>query len=126
MIFAAYRGRNRGDVCCSGSTTPAETQGLITGIIDANSRNPSLDLITSLHNVTTDEDKVRHILDVLLKVQGSGLVSEGAVVTMICNQKGLTALLKLNAAWNKFTGFTVMGSDNTNKNFVLPIIHTPN
>lgn len=126
MVFAAYRGRNRGDVCCSGSTTPAETQGLITGIIDANSRNPSLDLITSLQNVTTDEDKVRHILDVLLKVQGSGLVSEGAVVTMICNQKGLTALLKLNQAWNKFTGFTVMGSDNVNKNFVLPIIHTPN
>lgn len=126
LVFAAYRGRNRGDVCLGNTTTPAETQGLITGIIDANSRNPSLDLITSLQNVSTDEDKVRHILDVLLKVQGSGLVSEGAVVTMICNQKGLTSLLKLNSAWNKFTGFTVMGSDNTNKNFVLPIIHTPN
>lgn len=126
MVFAAYRGRNRGDICTSNQTVPAETQGIITGIIDANARHPELDLITSLAAATSDDDKVRHILDVILKIQSSGMVNTWEVITLVCNQKALAALLKMNNAWNKFTGFQVNTNDNVSKNFSLPIIQTPN
>lgn len=126
MIHAVYYGRNRGEVCNTNQDLPAETQGLITGIWDANQRNPELELVTSLANALTDSDKVRHILDEILKVQSSGLVNTGDVITLVCNQKALAALMKMNEAWNRFTGFTVYKTDNVTKDFTLPIIQTPN
>lgn len=126
MIFTMYLGRNRGEICNSGATVPAETQGIISGMYQAQALNPSLQLITSLQNASTDEDKVRHILDELLKTQSSGLIPMGATVTMICNQKALGSLLKMNNAWNKFTGLTIQKTDNVTKDFTLPVIQTPN
>lgn len=123
MIFSFYRGRNRGMLQDS---TPCETQGYLTGIESAQANNPDLKLITSTGNMTTDDQIVRHILDELLKVQSSWLVDTGATVTMLCNQKALAGMLKLNAAWNKFAGTTVQISQNVSKDFVTPVIQTPN
>lgn len=132
VAFAFYRGRNRGQAYGGGVFGPAtinpqstETQGLITGILDANMRNPQLDLVRSMHNLITDDDRVRHILNSILAVQNSGFNRPGQKVTMVCNQHAITALLKMNSAWNRFTGVTVNTNDNTNKDFGLPIIRTP-
>ncbi len=128
MWYAMWRGRNRGAVSLWGAnnTLPAETQGIITGIYESNANNPELDLITSMDNLLTSEEKVRHILEVVLNVQNSGMIKKGEVVTLVCNQQAITAMLQMNNAWNKFTGFTVNTNDNTTKNFGLPIIQTPN
>lgn len=132
IAFAFYRGRNRGQAYGGGvfgpaqmSALPTETQGLITGILDANVRNPGLELVQSMHNLITDDDRVRHILKSILAVQNSGFNRPGQKVVMVCNQHAITALLQMNTAWNRFTGVTVMQSDNTNKVFDLPIIRTP-
>lgn len=132
VAFAFYRGRNRGQAYAGGVFGPAtmnlqstETQGLITGILDANIRNPQLDLVRSMHNLITDDDRVRHILTSILAVQNSGFNRPGQKVTMVCNQHAITSLLKMNTAWNRFTGVTVNTNDNTNKDFGLPIIRTP-
>ena len=132
VAFAFYRGRNRGQAYAGGVFGPAainpqstETQGLITGILDANIRNPQLDLVRSMHNLITDDDRVRHILTSILAVQNSGFNRPGQKVVMVCNQQAITALLKMNTAWNRFTGVTVNSNDNTNKDFDLPIIRTP-
>jgi hypothetical protein len=108
--FAFYRGRNRGQAYTGGVFGPAsinpqstETQGLITGILDANIRNPQLDLVRSMHNLITDDDKVRHILTSILAVQNSGFNRPGQKVVMVCNQQAITGLLKMNNAWNRFT-----------------------
>lgn len=137
VAFSFYRGRNRGQAYAGWVFGPAglngnptnfvstETQGLITGILDANVRNPSLDLVRSMHNLITDDDRVRHILSSILAVQNSGFNRPGQKVTMVCNQQAITALLKMNTAWNRFTWVTVNTNDNTNKTFDLPIIRTP-
>lgn len=132
VAFAFYRGRNRGQAYAGGVFGPAainpqstETQGLITGILDANIRNPQLDLVRSMHNLITDDDKVRHILTSILAVQNSGFNRPGQKVVMVCNQQAITSLLKMNTARNRFTGVTVNTNDNTNKEFGLPIIKTP-
>ena len=44
---------------------------------------------------------------------------------MVCNQQAITALLKMNNAWNRFTGVTVNTNDQFKKEFDLPIIRTP-
>ncbi len=128
MGYAMWRGRNRGAVSLWGSnnTLPAETQGIITWIYEANANNSDLELITSMDGLMTSEEKVRHILEVILNVQNSGMIKKGEIVTLVCNQHAITAMLQMNNAWNKFTGFTVNTNDNTNKNFGLPIINTPN
>ena len=128
MWFAMWRGRNRGAVSLGGAnnTLPAETQGIITGIYEANANNPELNLLTSMDAMSTSEEKVRHILEVVLNVQNSGMMKKSEVVTLVCNQEAITALMQMNNAWNKFTGFTVNTNDNVTKNFALPIIQTPN
>jgi hypothetical protein len=78
-----------------------------------------------MHNLITDDDRVRHILNSILTVQNSGFNRPGQKVTMVCNQQSITALLKMNNAWNRFTGVSVQSTDNTNKSFDLPIIRTP-
>lgn len=132
IAFAFYRGRNRGAAYGGGvfgnvtaSTQPTETQGLITGILDANIRNPQLDLVRSMHNLITDDDRVRHILTSILAVQNSGFNRPGQKIVMVCNQQAITALLKMNNAWNRFTGVTVNTNDQFKKEFDLPIIRTP-
>ena len=132
IAFAFYRWRNRGQARnglvygnTSLSTQPTETQWLITGILDANVRNPQLDLVRSMHNLITDDDKVRHILNSILAVQNSGFNRPGQKVTMICNQQAITSLLKMNNAWNRFTWVTVNTNDQFTKEFDLPIIRTP-
>ena len=128
VAFSFYRGRNRGNVYGSGvsATQKGETQGLITGILDSNTRLPELELIRSMHNLTTDDDRVRHILNSILKVQNSGFVQQGQVVTMLCNEQALTSLLQMHQAWNRFAGVTVNKNENINKDFQFPIINTPN
>jgi len=132
VAFAFYRGRNRGQAFAGGVFGPAsinpqstETQGLITGILDSNIRNPQLELVRSMHNLITDDDRVRHILTSILATQNSGFNRPGQKVVMVCNQTAITALLKMNNAWNRFTGVSVQSNDNTNKVFDLPIIKTP-
>lgn len=128
MGYSMWRWRNRGAVSLWGNnnTLPAETQGIITGIYEANANNPELELITSMDGLLTSEEKVRHILEVILDVQNSGMIKKGEVVTLVANQAAITAMLQMNNAWNKFTGFTVNTNDNTHKKFGLPIIDTPN
>ena len=132
VAFSFYRGRNRwqaygGGVFGPSSINPqsTETQGLITGILDANVRNPGLELVRSMHNLITDDDRVRHILNSILAVQNSGFNRPGQKVTMVCNQQAITALLKMNTAWNRFTWVTVNTNDQFTKDFDLPIIRTP-
>ena len=79
-----------------------------------------------MDGLLTSEEKVRHILEVILDVQNSGMIKKGEVVTLVANQAAITAMLQMNNAWNKFTGFTVNTNDNTHKKFGLPIIDTPN
>lgn len=130
MAMAAYLGRNRGWVCCGCDELPAETQGLITAIYDADARDPGLGLITSLHNALTDEDKIRHLLCELFKAQNSGILRPGETITWIVNEKAATAMMYWNKARCQFTCTTYNksdGSDGSRSYAVnLPKIQTPN
>ncbi len=122
---AFYFGRNRTSANVPGNP-PGETLGLINGIINAQAVKPELRLIRSAANLLTDDDKVRLILEMIMAVQNSGMVPRGSVTTMICDEKAMASMMKMNSAWNKFTGFTVNRNDNIQKDFTLPVIQTPN
>jgi hypothetical protein len=54
------------------------------------------------------------------------MVPRGSVTTMVMDNAAMAAFMKLNNAWNKFTGFMVTKTDNVKKDFTLPVIQTPN
>jgi len=66
------------------------------------------------------------ILDMILQVQNSGMLPRGSVTTMVMDNTAMAAFMKLNNAWNKFTGFMVTKTDNVKKEFTIPVIQTPN
>ena len=99
---------------------------MFPALYDAHQRKPHLGLIKSAANLLTDEDKVRLVLEQILQVQNSGMIPRGSTVTMVMDNTALAAFMKLNNAWNKFTGFMLTRTDNVTKNFTIPTIQTPN
>jgi len=119
-----YMGRNRNPI--NQGNLPGETLGLIPALRNAHALRPQLRLIRSAAGLLTDEDRVRLILDVILACQNSGMVPRGSVTTMVMDNTAMAAFMKLNNAWNKFTGFMVTRTDNVTKDFTIPVIQTPN
>lgn len=133
MASAFYMGRNRNPnnsvtyTRADGSTArlPGETMGILPALFDAHYNNPQLGLIQSAKELLTDADKVKLILEQLLQVQMSGAIARGSTVTMVMDSMAISKFMQMNNAWNKFTGFMVTNTDNVNKKFTLPVIHTP-
>jgi len=119
-----YMGRNRNPI--NNANLPGETLGIIPALRNAHALKPQLRLIRSAANLLTDEDRVRLILDMILQVQNSGMLPRGSVTTMVMDNAAMAAFMKLNNAWNKFTGFMVTKTDNVKKDFTIPVIQTPN
>lgn len=119
-----YLGRNRDPKNSAG--LPGETLGILNLIYNMQALKPELRLVRDASRLTSDDAKVRLILGMILMVQNSGMIPRGSVTTMVCDETAMTSLLKMNHAWNKFTGFTVNRGDNVQKDFTLPVVQTPN
>ena len=137
VVHSFYFGRNNAPdagVTIAGVTNPngsarykgSETMGVLPMIFNAHQLKPHLGLITSAAAFQTDDDYVRLLLDQILAAQNARVLSPGTPVTMIMDRVATTKFLKLNNAWNKFTGITVFKNDNVKKDFTLAAIQTPN
>lgn len=116
---AAIFGRNR-DMT---ATEKGQTMGLYTEIMRAYMNGK--DIVSSAANATGDEDVVRLLLHEILEAQNAWIVNQGDKLIVLCNQKAINALMKVQREFNHLTGFTVNTNDKFRKTFGLPIVETP-
>ena len=121
-----YIGRNRKSnlMMTNNRAVPQETQGLLPMIWDAHLKNPDRGIVKNCSKMTTDDEKVRALYDMIVGVQNARVMKAGAPVTLICDTIAMAELHKLNAAFNRFTGMFPITQDNVNKTFQLPMIRT--
>jgi hypothetical protein len=126
--FAGYWARNRGSVCCGCETLPAEMQGILSGIFDADARNPGLGLVSSVHRAKSSKDITKRLFCEIIKAQNSGAIGKGDNLTFVMNEIAASAFLTWGQAWNSLKGVccTQSGGDGTQDiNFDFFNISTP-
>lgn len=115
-----WRGRNVKPV--NGLKT--QSMGIINGIDDTIA-NYGLSLRADFKNLTTDDQRIKALLDQIYLAQQCGVKNMDPIIIGVCTHRAYNNLTKMNQAWNRILGCVPTCSSSMEKQFNIYSISGP-